>query len=612
MGCKQSKPIQDGEATKSSPPLPVVHPYTFCTNDTQRQLFEALQSVPRLPELDEPQQAKRYQEAPLEEVLYPLLDEHQIIIVAGAFFGDEGKGKTIDAIAKHPRCTIIARTNSGENAGHTVFDEDNKKYVFHLAPSGLLLPGKRNFVGCECVMDPVSFLRKEIAPLIDVGIPYKERLFVGNVHIVTPYHKLLDLLTSAPNSSTLKGMSPIHASKVTKRGIRLDHIFNDPDVLKSRLAKDMDTYLGVLKLKNLTDEAIVKRCHDENSDGVKRVADYVIEFVQAEDKLQYLVDLYTREVRDNPAFPQRCDCAHEIRLALERGEKVLLEGPQSYWLSNAREKFWESTTSADTSAVGILAAAQYNFQRYKAMVINVHKTPGTSRVGVGANPTAYVPQDYFSAQNIRTLKDLPPDMCTNFDEIQRLWSSAVRDNGIVEPIEFEDATGKYNIGVAMSVASSRHHGESGATTQKPRVTGLFDCVAHFEVNAVQGPYLSISALDRGDDYDKLGITIAYIYHDPTGKPVSCNGRVYQNGDVIRAGDPYPAEAALYRCYPVIKLINGWKGAPIAASKRKNGEPLPKGVSDFIATVEHFTKAKVLSIGNGPIGSNIIYVKEANN
>ena len=612
MGCKQSTPKNtEPAATAPAQAAPAKrHQYTFNTNDNQRALFENFKNFPRIAELDQPAGSKQYREAPLEEVLYPIVDQFDVVMVAGAFFGDEGKGKTVDAVAKHPKCNLIARTNSGENAGHTVFDEQKRKFVFHLAPSGLLIPNKRNMVGSECVMDPISFMEKEVGQLIKHNIDYRDRLFVGNVHIVTPYHKLLDLLTSPPNSSTLKGMSPIHASKVTKRGIRLDHIFNDETVMRTRLKKDMDTYYGALRVLNLTDEMVIKRCIDENSDGVIRVPPHVLEFAKAADKISFLVKMYHDNVRDNPAFPSRCDVAHEIRKALDAGEKVLLEGPQSYWLSNAREKFWESTTSADTSASGLLATAQFNFQKYKSVVINVHKTPGTSRVGIGANPSAYVPQDYFSAQDIKTLRDLPDGMCTNFDAIQKVWASSIRENGIPEPVEFTDETGSYNIGVAMSVASSRHHGESGATTQKPRVCGVFDCVAHFEVNAVQGPYLSISALDRGDDYDKLGITVGYVYYDKEGLTTTCNGKEYKTGDVIRPGDPYPSEAALYRCFPIIKLIDGWRDTPIAATKRQVGDPLPKGVCDFIHTVEHFTKATVLSIGNGPIGNNIIYLAPA--
>ncbi|CBH17298.1 adenylosuccinate synthetase, putative [Trypanosoma brucei gambiense DAL972] len=591
------------------------HNYTLGTNASQLELYKYLKTVPPIPELRQAVTIKKYEEASVDDTLYPLIDEHQIIMVVGAFFGDEGKGKTVDAVARHPACTCVARVNSGENAGHTVFDDIGRKYVFNLAPSSLLTPNTRNYVSSECVMDPISFMEREIGQFIKSNMPYKDKLFVGNVFVVTPYHKLLDLLGSAPNSSTLKGMSPIHASKVTKRGIRLDHIFNDEGVLRARLAKDMDTYYGLLKVKGLTDKDVVRRCEEENADGVERVPGYVVDFARAENKIDYLVKLYTERVKNNKDFPRRCDVTHELRAALARGEKLLLEGPQSYWLSNAREKFWESTTSADTTAGGLLASAQFNFQRYKVLVINVHKAPGSSRVGIGANPSSFVPQDYYSAQDIKTLEALPKGGCVDFDKIQNFFYTKAFNtesktfNGIYEPLEYEDATGKYNIGVAMSIASARHHGECGAVTKKPRVCGFFDCVLHFEVNAVQGPYLSISAVDRGDDYDRIGITIAYVYYDVGNKMVDANGRVYKNGDIIKAGDPVPCEMALYHCYPIVKVINGWKGAPIAASKRRPNEPLPKGVCEFIANVEFFTGAKVISIGNGPRGSDIIYLKQ---
>jgi adenylosuccinate synthase len=583
--------------------------YTFDTNAAQTKLYKILSKTGRIPELDLPQTIPQYGEVPLSESIYPIIEANDVIIVAGAFFGDEGKGKTVDAIAKHPQCAIVARTNSGENAGHTVFDKEGRKYVFHLAPSGLLIEGKKNMVGPEAVMDPISFMEVEIAQLIKNKIAYQDRLWIGNVHIVAPYHKLLDMILSAVNSSTMKGMSPVHASKVTKRGIRLDHIFNDEATMRRRLAKDMELYDATLLNKKMSNADVLALCQANNADGVKRVPDHVIAFVEAENKLDFLVKLYYSKVRDNKQFPQRADVTHEIRVTLDAGKKVLLEGPQSYWLSNSKEKFWESSTSADTSASGMLATAQFNFQKYKSVVINVHKSPGASRVGVGANPAAYIPQDFFSAQNIATLRDMPAGACADFEAIQKLYGESIRDNGMVEPSNYTDATGTYNVGVAMSIASAVHHGEEGATTEKPRICGLFDCVAHFEVNAVQGPLLTVSAVDRGDDYDVIGVTIAYVYHHPEGRKVSSNGVEYSNGKIIKAGDTYPSEAALSHCYPIVKAINGWRQTPIAFKKRAINDPLPPGVCEFIATVEYFTKAKVLSIGNGPIGNNIIYLKQ---
>nr|AGT02754.1 adenylosuccinate synthase [Angomonas desouzai] len=587
------------------------------STEAQKLVYEGIKNTKPIPELQEPRRVKPYSEASVQDSLYRIVDANDIIMVAGAFFGDEGKGKTVDAVARHPKCTSIARVNSGENAGHTVYDDKGRKFVFNLAPSGLLLEGKKNYVGPECVMDPVSFMQKEVQQLVDAEIEYKSRLFIGNVHVVAPYHKLLDLLGSGKNASTLKGMSPVHASKVTKRGIRLDHIFNDEKVMRARLKRDMETYFAFLKQQGLSEGDVLQRCLEENEDGVIRVPPYVVEFVTAKDKIQFLVDLYQKHVVQNPDFPRRADVIHELRATLLRGEKILLEGPQSYWLSNAREKFWSSSTSADTSAAGLLATSQLNFQRFKSVVINVHKAPGSSRVGVGACPSSFVAQDFFSSQNINTLLDLPEDMCRDFDAIQSTFNNRAfanrtnpdKFNGIVEPVEYKDDAGTYNINVAMAIGSAIHHGECGAVTKKPRVCGFFDCVLHHEVNACQGPYLSISALDRGDEYDHIGLVIAYVFYSPDGSEVSCNGRVYKNGEIIRAGEPVPNESALFHCHPIVKLVKGWKDSPISAKTRKRNAPLPPAVCEYIGTIEHFTGCKVLSIGNGPNADDIIYLKQ---
>ena len=135
----------------------------------RRMAFELVRDLARIPELDYLPTA-RYFEASEQEVLYPLIEDSELIVVPGAFFGDEGKGKTVDAIARHAAVKVVARVNSGENAGHTVFGVNGVKYDFHLCPSGLLTPGKVNVIGPECVMDPVSFMQREINQLIDTNI----------------------------------------------------------------------------------------------------------------------------------------------------------------------------------------------------------------------------------------------------------------------------------------------------------------------------------------------------------------------------------------------------------------------------------------------------------
>ena len=237
--------------------------YNLKLVEERKKVYELIQDTPRIPELEYVPSAT-FTEATEEDVLCPLIDESSCILVPGAYFGDEGKGKTVDAIARHPDVLVVARVNSGENAGHTVIGENGVKYDFHLCPSGLLCPGKVNMVGPECVMDPVSFMQREVKQLIETDVEYMGRLFIGNVHLVCPHHKLLDLIGSwaAPNLSTLQGMGPVHASKAMRRGLRLDHLFNGrdgPGGSRARLERDMSTYFGALAEMGVTEQELLQK-----------------------------------------------------------------------------------------------------------------------------------------------------------------------------------------------------------------------------------------------------------------------------------------------------------------------------------------------------------------
>ena len=245
----------------------------------RRAMYDLCSSLPKIPELDYVPTAK-YNEASIEEVLHPLIDDAGVILVPGAYFGDEGKGKTVDAIARHRGVTVVARVNSGENAGHTVVSEAGHKYDFHLCPSGLLTPDKVNVIGPECVMDPVSFMDREIIQLQRTNVEYKDRLFVGNVHLVCPHHKLLDLIGSwnAPNLSTLMGMGPVHASKARRRGLRLDHLFNGregPGGARERLETDLQEYWGALKEKGVTESELAVKARANS-----KVQAHVLGFIE--------------------------------------------------------------------------------------------------------------------------------------------------------------------------------------------------------------------------------------------------------------------------------------------------------------------------------------------
>jgi len=581
--------------------------------ETRNKIYDALKDVAPLPELSY-QPSTRYIESTTEEILHPLIEEHNVLMVAGGFFGDEGKGKTVDAIARHPKVKMVARVNSGENAGHTVIGPTSKPYHFHLCPSGLLTPGKVNAVGPECVMDPVSFMDREISQLAKDSVEYKDRLIIGNVHLVCPHHKLLDLMNSwkSPNSSTLQGMAPVHSSKAQRKGLRMDHLFNDRTDFKKRLEADLLDYWGRLKHLGISEDQLY-----EVASANPKIQPHVLDFIKAANKGDYVFDLYEKHVISNAAFPPRGDVSHMLRQTLERGEKILLEGPQSYWLSNAAEKFWDSGTSAHTCAAGMLAASRVNFSKIRPLIINIHKSPGTSRVGAGACASSFVPQNHFSST--KGVKEDFVNMQLDWNDVQKTYFASIQANGLVKPDVYTNATGTYDLGVAMAAATCIHpsHKEFGVTTGKPRIVGFFDCVAHYEVMAAQGPYCSIGALDRADDYDEYGVCIAYIYHHPEGKEMVSNGRTFTSGTIIKAGEQLPTQQILEFCVPIVKKVQGWKQTPIYArsdwwKNRSKPVELPKEVCEFLDIIEHFTGSKVLSIGNGPRGEDIVYIRSYKN
>ena len=279
-------------------------------------------------------------------------------------------------------------------------------------------------------------------------VVYKDRLFVGNVHLVCPHHKLLDLIGSwnAPNLSTLMGMGPVHASKASRRGLRLDHLFNErdgPGGARERLERDLQEYWGALRHRGITEAELMQKARANS-----KVQPHVLGFVQAQDKAAYVLDLYDKWVVHNPDFPPRADVSYMLRQTVSTGGKVLLEGPQSYFLSNAAEKFWDSGTSACTDAAGLLCAARLNLQAgglngaaIKPLAINIHKTPGSSRVGSGANPCSFVPQHYFSTTGAS--KDDFEAMRIDFRKINAEYFGSVQPNGLLKPGIFTNSTGSY-------------------------------------------------------------------------------------------------------------------------------------------------------------------------
>lgn len=163
------------------------------------------------------------------------------IVIVGAQWGDEGKGKIVDVMAE--RADIVARYQGGHNAGHTVVIND-QKFVLHLIPSGILHKGKICIIGNGVVIEPGSLI-SEIEGLKKRGIEVGDNLLISkNAHVIMPYHRVIENVHESRRGSkrigtTGKGIGPCYVDKIARTGIRMVDLYN-PKVLREKLESNLD------------------------------------------------------------------------------------------------------------------------------------------------------------------------------------------------------------------------------------------------------------------------------------------------------------------------------------------------------------------------------------
>src|SRR5258707_11136172 len=161
--------------------------------------------------------------------------ESRVVVVVGAQWGDEGKGKLVDVLAE--RADWVVRYQGGANAGHTV-DLGDRSFVLHQIPSGILHPGVRCAIGNGVVLDPDT-LFDEVDGLVQAGVDVEGRLYVsGRAHLVLPYHKLVDAESASSRAigTTGRGIGPAYEDKVARRGVRVLDL-RYPDRLRELVTK---------------------------------------------------------------------------------------------------------------------------------------------------------------------------------------------------------------------------------------------------------------------------------------------------------------------------------------------------------------------------------------
>ncbi len=369
-----------------------------------------------------------------------------VSVIIGGQFGDEGKGKIVDVLAKD--ADYIVRYQGGANAGHTI-NVQGKEIVLHLIPSGILYPHTKNVIGNGVVVDMLS-LKEEINFLAEQGIDIQGRLFLSDqAHIIFPWHRLIDgLLLKQKLGTTGRGIGPSYSDKINRAGIRVCD-FQTPDIFQQKFDKHFSAAVHLLQ----------QRCQSiydvqdllENSLRNEKTGAHLGRFFSLETWLdkQAIFEEYAAILRF--LQPYICNTPYLLNAALHEGKKIILEGAQGTFLD----------------------------------------------IDFGTYP--YVTSSNATAGGACTGSGIAPIQISDVYGIFKAYTTRVGEGPF--PTELKDTIGE--------LLREKGH-EYGATTKRPRRCGWFDAVlAKYSLMINGMTSIVITKLDVFDSFDDIKICVGY-------------------------------------------------------------------------------------------------------
>jgi len=279
------------------------------------------------------------------------------IIVLGAQWGDEGKGKVIDIFSE--KMDYIVRYQGGNNAGHTVVIGE-EEFILHLVPSGILHKGKICVIGNGVVIDPKALL-EEIGMLAKKNISVNGRLFISDrAHVIFPYHRKIDALKEervGKIGTTKRGMGPCYADKVARSGITIADLMDDK-LLRAKLASNLEDKNALLVKIYGAEPFDFDSIYKEYKDYASKIKEYVT------------------------------DTAYLLNEAAKKNKKIMFEGAQGTLL-DVDHGTYPYVTSSNATAGGASTGAGVGPTKIDK-VVGVVKAY-TTRVGEGPMPTEFGP-----------------------------------------------------------------------------------------------------------------------------------------------------------------------------------------------------------------------------
>jgi adenylosuccinate synthase len=322
------------------------------------------------------------------------------LVLLGAQWGDEGKGKATDLLGGS--VDYVVRYQGGNNAGHTVVVGD-QKYALHLLPSGILSPGCTPVIGNGVVVDPAVLL-SELSGLNERGVDTSKLLISGNAHLITPYHQTIDKVTERflgkrKIGTTGRGIGPAYADKINRVGIRVQDLF-DESILRQKVE-------AALQEKN----QILVKLFNRRAIHTDQVVE---EYLGYAEQIRHFVT----------------DTTLVLNQALEQDKVVLLEGGQGTLL-DVDHGTYPFVTSSNPTAGGACTGSGIGPTKINR-VIGILKAY-TTRVGAGPFPTELLDADGDALRRIggeRGVTTGRDRRCGWFDAVIARY--ATRVNGLTD------------------------------------------------------------------------------------------------------------------------------------------------------------------------------------
>jgi adenylosuccinate synthase len=276
------------------------------------------------------------------------------VVLIGAQWGDEGKGKATDLLGS--RVDYVVKFNGGNNAGHTVVVGD-EKYALHLLPSGILTDGVIPVIANGVVVD-IEVLFNELDALSARGVDVSRLLVSANAHVITAYHRTIDRVTERflgkrQIGTTGRGIGPTYADKINRVGIRIQDLF-DEGILRQKVE-------GALDLKN----HLLVKVYNRRAMSADEIVDDLLS--------------YTERLR-----PMVADTSLVLSRALDAGKTVLFEGGQATML-DVDHGTYPFVTSSNATSGGAATGSGVAPGRLEKVIAVVKAY--TTRVGAGPFPT---------------------------------------------------------------------------------------------------------------------------------------------------------------------------------------------------------------------------------